>query len=238
MCRMLAVLARDAFPIARYLWGEAGSLRSLATWGKECPHQDGAGILYRDPAGALVRKRWGQDRFGEFLAAGEGDLVKAESTFLLGHARKASDMARLSEDHAHPLEREGIFLAHNGTIRDAAKLGVPGDIDSQQLLGWLAKEWRPRDQDGLRRALEKLLATVSDYSAIDLLLVAGGDLYVFCRFADPGKADYYTLRWRVEPDRLVVASEPLDEGDGWRAMENGELLRVTAALTVSSAQVH
>ena len=117
-----------------------------------------------------------------------------------------------------------MFLAHNGTVRDAASLGDGSGTDSQRILDWLAGAWHPRTPDRLVEALRELLGLIHDYTALNLLLTDGSSLYAFCcHTRDP---DYYTLHRRGGDGAVVVASEPVDGRAGWEPMPNGTLLAV------------
>jgi len=235
MCRLLGVLTREPAPLRQHLADAPHGLLAVSRHGAKAPHRDGVGWAYRDARGRMRLHRWGR----EALSHGDGlpgDLVP-ETTLLVAHARKASPEygALVGAIHAQPLVRDGVFLAHNGTIRDIAVLGKGTGTDSQRLLGWLCQTWQPRTAERLAEVLRELLGLVRDYTAINLLLTNGISLYGFCCYTrDP---DYYTLHWRREEGAVGVASEPSDGRPGWEVLPSGELLSVHPDLTVIMLEV-
>ncbi|GAB4303952.1 MAG: hypothetical protein Kow0097_00140 [Candidatus Bipolaricaulota bacterium] len=229
MCRLLGVLAREAGPLRTYLVDAPHGLHAMSLRGANAPHRDGVGWAYRDDRGRMRVQRWGRRAL-----TGHADLpgdLAPRTTLLLAHARKASPeyAALVGALYAQPLVQDGIFLAHNGTIRTA--VGTGGGTDSQRLLGWLVEAWQPRDVVRLAEALRSLLRLVRDYTALNLLLSDGRSLAALRQYAtDP---EYYTLWWRADADAVTVASERTDGRPGWQALRNGELLWVEPGLEVS-----
>ena len=221
---MLAVWSREPFPIRRWLLDAQPGLLGLSLSGQRGPHRDGLGYAFREPAG-----RWRLFRFGPgaLTQGGIPGPTEAQALLLLAHARKASPEYQTLRGalHAHPFFHDGIFLCHNGTVRDAHRLGEGLGTDSRRVLLWLAQRWRPRTPERLRECLAELLATVQDYSALNLLLSDGENLYALCAYTrDP---DYFTLWVHEGPEYVVVASEPADAARTWYPLENRELLCVS-----------
>ena len=100
--------------------------------------------------------------------------------------------------------------------------------------GGLARRWRPRTPEALRKALEELLALVRDYTAINFLFTDGKSLYAFRRCAE--KPDYYGLWFHVGPRLVLVASEPLADV-GWHPLADGELLAIAPDLSLSRYRI-
>jgi predicted glutamine amidotransferase len=220
---MLAVLSVKPFPIRKWLLDANPGLLGLSLRGKNAPHRDGLGYAFRDPQG-----RWHLFRFGPkaLLEAEIPGPVDREATVLLAHARKSSpEFAGFRGGlYAHPFFYDGVFLCHNGTVRDIERLGLSHGTDSQRLLFWLSKRWKPRTPERLEDCFRELLGTISDFSALNLLLSDGENLYALCAFrANP---EYFTLWFRTGTDFVAVASEPADEEGGWIPTENGELLGI------------
>jgi predicted glutamine amidotransferase len=120
-------------------------------------------------------------------------------------------------------------------VRDIERLGLSHGTDSQRLLFWLSKQWKPRTPERLEDCLRELLGIVSDFSALNLLLSDGENLYALCAFrANP---EYFTLWFRKGADFVAVASEPADEEGGWIPMENGELLVIHPDLSITRLRV-
>lgn len=196
----------------------------MSVGGAHAPHRDGVGWAYRDGSGRMRLYRWG----AAALARAETlpGAPSGETTLLLAHARKASPEYRAVRGavQAQPLVQDGLFLAHNGTIRDVAALGAGPGTDSQRLLAWLVRAWSPRTADGLLVALRDLAGRIRDFTAINLLLSEGIGLYALCLYTR--EPDYYTLHWREGNGVVVIASEPSDGEPGWNGLRNGDLLSV------------
>lgn len=188
-------------------------------------HPDGWGIAYRrGQETVLVRSG--------LTAANDPRIRKlsASATRFLGHVRYASDTATVNERNAHPFLVDGIALGHNGTFRGriGEEAGSRKVSDTLVFLERLARIWRERTLAGLHGALERLLSDdglVGNYSAANLLILAGDSLFALRRFRK--REGYYTLHLQAAGGRVTVASEPLDDSPGWRPLENGELVELT-----------
>jgi len=233
MCRMLGFIGESPVPLRKFFVEAPNGLLGMSLRGKKAPHRDGFGYAWRDASGTMAIRRYGRAELAR-TPRSFPDPLGERSTLAIGHVRKASKIYRdrVTVGEVHPFAAGGVFLAHNGTIHDADLLDPEPGIDSQKLARWLARAWRPRTPEGLLRALERLLATVRNFSAIDLLLTDGHVLYAFCCYARSEDEDYYTLWFRKGEDTVVVSSEPVDDGPGWVPMRNGELLWVAPGLEV------
>ena len=81
---------------------------------------------------------------------------------------------------------------------------------------------------GLSETLRGILSDrelVGEYSAANLLIATGNELFAFRRFHRNG--EYYTLYLKSGEGLTVVASEPLDADPGWRLLEDGELVELS-----------
>lgn len=183
-------------------------------------------------------RRWGQQELTRLEEQGFSKISDAKTTLLIAHARKASKDYRqmVTAAQAHPLFEEGIYLAHNGTVQDAHKLSPREGTDSQKLLHWLAHDWRPRNPSSLQEALRKLLTLVEGYTALNLLITEGSNLYAFCCYGR--EPEYYTLHYRLDKSIAIVASEPLDEEDQqWQPLASGELLQIAPNLELWKTRI-
>jgi predicted glutamine amidotransferase len=92
----------------------------------------------------------------------------------------------------------------------------------------LERRWGTGRLDELAEILRELLsdpALVGEYTAANLLLLRGDDLFAFRRSRkDP---EYYSLFRKEEEGMVTVASERLDEGD-WSLFREGELVEISA----------
>lgn len=220
---MLGVVSSEPFPIRRWLVDASPGLLGLSLGGKNAPHRDGLGYAFLTPNG-----QWRLYRFGPKLLAQNGipGPIDSEALVLLAHARKSSQEYHEFRGavHAHPFFHDGIFLCHNGTVRDTGPLGEWLGTDTRKVLLWLAQRWQPRTPEQLKECLTELLRILKDYTALNLLISDGLNLYALCAHTkDP---DYFTLWVHESPGLVVVASEPADEEKTWFSLRNRELLVV------------
>ena len=232
---MLGVMSREPMSIGYYLWEVPRSLCWLSCSGHKAPHRDGMGLVYKNSDGRMTLHRWGHEELDQLDVKGSRALAREKTTLLIAHARQASSGYReMTAAQAHPFVEDGIYLAHNGTIRDADSLKGGKATDSEKLLHWLASHWQPRNLLGMKDTLKKLLTRVEDYSAINLFITEGNHLYAFCCYMQ--EPEHYTLHYHQTNKQVIVASEPLDDG-WWQPLRNGELLEISPAMALKKAHV-
>jgi predicted glutamine amidotransferase len=185
-------------------------------------HPDGWGVAWR--AGDEIRMvKGGNPASADPLLFG----MRAVTDRFIGHVRYASNPETVCAANSHPFQALGVTLAHNGTFY--GKIGAEGDArkvsDTVVFLELLEDRWEERTLAGLSETLRGILSDrelVGEYSAANLLIATGDELFAFRRFRRNG--DYYTLYLKSLEGLAVVASEPLDEGPGWRLLDDGELV--------------
>jgi hypothetical protein len=97
-------------------------------------------------------------------------------------------------------------------------------------------------EEALRTTADAIAATAT-FTSLNCVLLTPEVLYAFCRINPDGPIEdddpeYYTLRYRVGPDAVVVASSGW--GARWRDLADGDLLAVergSLELTVQGAGV-
>lgn len=190
-------------------------------------HPDGWGAAWRQGGGIhLVRSA--KAACSDPLAA----ALTARADRLIAHARYASNAATVNAANAHPFRAGGIVVAHNGTFYgrigdEAARRNVSDTLVFCEHLG---AAWTERTLEGLREVLSHILsdeALVGDYSAANLLVMAGEGLFALRNFRH--NPDYYTLYLRARAEETVAASEPPEGGTDFRLLENGELVALAPA---------
>jgi predicted glutamine amidotransferase len=227
MCRMIAyasVEPRDAAPYLEHLarFCESGNL--VARWEKHRGgnHPDGWGIAYRQEE-EIRGIRSGKPAASDPLLS----QVRVRTDRFIGHVRFASNPETVHAGNSHPFIASGIALAHNGTFY--GKIGEDGDArkvsDTLVFLEFLARRWTSRALPELAEVLRETLSDrerVGDYSAANLLIATGDRLFALRRYRkDP---EYYTLFLAERDGYRVVSSQPLDDGNRWRLLADGELL--------------
>ena len=138
---------------------------------------------------------------------------------------------------------------------------VEGETDSERLFALITRETR-RHQGDVRAGIVAAVSWVAEHLpvySLNLILISESELfalrypetntlYVLDRVAGGDRGGQplrhrSSLGIRVHSDDaaqrpvVVLASEPMDQDPGWRALESGELLHVGAELEVSSAIV-
>jgi predicted glutamine amidotransferase len=186
------------------------------------------------------------------------------SRTFIAHVRFAST-GSLSPQNTHPFEQDGRLFAHNGVIEDLpaleAHLGedlarVSGDTDSERLFALITREIAARGGDvesGIAAACSWVAQNLPLY-AINFVLSSADsvwalryplthELFVLERSAGSTLEHNSTLGTRVSSEHgrqrpmVVVASERMDADSGWRALEEGALVRISASLEVSSRRI-
>ncbi|MDR7328339.1 class II glutamine amidotransferase [Corynebacterium guangdongense] len=168
--------------------------------------------------------------------------------------------------NTHPFEMEGRLCAHNGNVADLPALKehlgpdlarVHGDTDSELVFALITRETLRAGGDvveGVSRALSWLADNVP-VSAVNLIITSAHEMWAV-RW--PDTHDLFLIDNRVlsEPmDRhsshgmrirsaelgehpsVLVASEKLDDSRGWQLIQPGELIHVSADLSVTRTRV-
>jgi predicted glutamine amidotransferase len=227
---MVAFASAEPQDAAKYLaslarFCESGNL--VAGWEKRPGgnHPDGWGVAWR--AGDEIRMvKSGKPAASDPLLSG----MSAVTDRFIGHVRYASNPETVSAANSHPFQALGVTLAHNGTFY--GKIGAEGDArkvsDTVVFLELLEDRWAERTLAGLSETLRGMLSDrdlVGEYSAANLLIATGNELFAFRRFQRNG--EYYTLYLKSGEGLTVVASQPLDAEAGWRRLADGELVELS-----------
>lgn len=152
-------------------------------------------------------------------------------------------------------------------LSDEAFASIEGSTDSEHMFAILLDHLRASGTDGdpterLARALEATIATVEalrqdvapDRPALLNLVACDGERAVITRYASgPAAANslYFSAgrMYRCDeglchmdpevdgPSAVLIASEPLDEGEGWTRVEPGHMVLVTPELNVSTRPI-
>ena len=229
MCRMIAFASQEPREIAPFLshLARLSAQGNLVDGWERRPggnHPDGWGIAFRQEGETrLIRS-------GEPASTDPAlGTIRGSTGRFLGHVRYASDTSTVNAANAHPFLVRGIALAHNGTFK--GRIGEEAErrkvSDTLVFLESLADRWKERTPAGLCEALSTLLGEqklVGAYSAANLLIANGEAIFALRDYRK--REDYYTLFLRAEPGLVILASEPLDDSPGWRALENGELVEL------------
>ena len=227
MIAFASVEAQDVAPYLASLARFCASGNLVAGWEKRPGgnHPNGWGVAWR--AGDEIRMvKSGNPAASDPLLS---DMRAATDRFI-GHVRYASNPETVCAANSHPFQALGVTLAHNGTFY--GKIGAEGDArkvsDTVVFLELLEDRWVERTPAGLSETLRGILSDrelVGEYSAANLLISTGNELFAFRRYQRNG--EYYTLYLKSGEGLSVVASEPLDADPGWRLLADGELAELS-----------
>jgi predicted glutamine amidotransferase len=233
MCRLLGWTTREPTTL-RDLLGtdDLSDFTELSA-----KHGDGWGVARSRRRGVAVRKSADAARTSAEFARW---AHRRRSDSGIAHLRWATMGLGIGAENTHPFTDRRIAFAHNGSILPPAALDEllsersqrrrRGTTDSERY--FLAVAERLRDgatpAEALRTTADEIAAT-TPFTSLNCLLLTADDLYAFCRFDPDGDLEdkdpeYYTLRYRVTDDAVVVSSSGW--GRDWQQLGNGELLTI------------
>jgi predicted glutamine amidotransferase len=236
MCRLLGWASRRPLPLTDVL----GQADLDAFTELSCTHGDGWGAARTTGTGVEVRRSPDaareSDAFAQWAAGTATDLGMV-------HLRWATLGLPVRPENTHPFTDGQVAFAHNGSIRPPASLDAllppevrglrAGDTDSERyFLAVLARIRGGEDPGAALAGTVRDIAARCDFSSLNALLLTPDRLYAVCRpgpEADQHQSgpDYFTLRYRVTGESVVVASSGW--GSGWRDLGDGDLLEVDRA---------
>lgn len=193
------------------------------------------------------------------------DAKERRSSTFLAHVRFGTGTA-VSMRNTHPFEMDGRLFAHNGNLTGLPEIRkhlgpdlarVHGDTDSEHVFALITRETHRAGGDvveGVRRALSWLSDNVP-VSAVNLIITTAHEMWAV-RWPDthnlflldkrnlPGPVEEHSSHGmhisspelEVHPS-VLVASEILDDSGAWHMIRPGELIHVSADLTITRTQV-
>jgi predicted glutamine amidotransferase len=202
-------------------------------------HKDGWGITIANPRQtamvSLVRQlgsAYGSPAYREAVYA-----LPAQSGIFLCHLRKASDTIPITLSNVHPFVHNGWGFIHNGTLyqaqtlpRDPQLVFTSDDSDTEHLFHYLLTKikQRPAEKTLTATIADAVTSLELDYTALNLMLSNGRDLYVLRKFKE--HADYYTLYYYKLPGGFIICSQPIEleclPPDQWTLIANSSLLKI------------
>ncbi len=257
MCRLLAHVARRPLTVAESV-GDA----DLASFADLSPrHPDGWGMAWWPDAAAAAgsgpperTRSVGGAREDPAFHVTTNDV---RATVALVHLRGATPGLTFEVENCHPFVRDRAAFAQNGALYPQARLNqllppdveatVEGSTDSERLfrLFHLAYQRGGRTfpavvRDTLAEVMQTYTSPVLNamYLDAEALYVINAHNPTSVPYAgDP--PDMFALRYRIEEDRVLVASSGFDqpESRGWWTLDNMTVLTVpfdTLALTIDT----
>lgn len=262
MCRLFGLTASPERVRASFWLLEAPD--ALVRQSERNP--DGTGLGYFDADGQVVIDKEPLAAFDDPAFAREAKHVES-TTFVSHIRYATTGELKVENTHpftadgfifAHNGVIHGLDDLERRVGDDMAL--VHGETDSERYFALIVKEIRAHDGDvaaGIAAAVRWIADNLPLYS-LNFVMTRGNELWAF-RYPGShrlfvlerpagghhGDRDlhYVSRELRVHAPHLahlesvVVASEPLDDSDGWRLLDVGELVHVSPHLTVSSTIV-
>lgn len=182
-----------------------------------------------------------------------------ESKAVLAYIRSATAGQALDMSNCQPFRDNKLLFIHNGNIDNFRKSlyrpmrellcdemyqSIEGNTDSEHIFALLLNELRANPNSSLEKALEKTLTTITDLAKLHHVsfstntIISDGHCLVASRYAYGTTSP--TLYWLRDdpmyPDAVIVASEPLFEGN-WNSCQNSSIVTVAENLDVKVYQL-
>lgn len=236
MCRLLGVVSRGPIALDRAIEAEIEPFTAQSE-----VHRDGWGVAWFDGEHPHLHRHL--DIAGESAAYREA-IAAAHGPMMLVHLRKASPGLPLQLSNTHPFRDGETVFAHNGQfdlseeLREAilARGGrrPEGTTDSELYFSLIELHAREADPvTAVQRAAAEITQLCLQHGSrvpesLNCLYMTPDVLVAYQQY-DPVQAqphhlpDNYILRYRVESDRVVVASSGIPQA-GYRELHEGQAL--------------
>jgi predicted glutamine amidotransferase len=196
------------------------------------PHDDGSGVAWLKDGTLQIEKRGGFDAWDSSFQ----DLVESiRTTALIAHNRKASVGLDVNVNVSHPytirFRGEEIAFCHNGGIKTFMTEAQDRKItDSLVFLERLIQKVGTLTLEDLKAFLVESSATW-EYSSLNALLLTKDSIFAWRCYDDPqdstwDRGRYCSLYLRESPERVCIASEPVDRKRNWVSIPNRTLIQV------------
>jgi predicted glutamine amidotransferase len=255
MCRLFAMSAARRERATFWLLDAPDSLTAQSH-----REPDGTGIGWYDEAGRPQISKQPVAAFGDREFARRAHQLTSRT--FVAHVRFAST-GELTLQNTHPFEQAGRLFAHNGVIEDLPALErrvgtsmtlVQGQTDSERFFALITHEIAAHGgavEQGIAAACRWVAANLPLLS-INFVLASEQELwalrypdthelYVLERGSGRPLEHRSSLGTRVtaggDAATVTVATERMDDDPGWRALDPGELLHVSAGLQVSAQTI-
>ena len=195
-------------------------------------HDDGSGIAWLEGNNVRLEKRGAIDVWDESFQ----DLVRTmQTTALIAHNRSATPGLDVNVAVSHPyimkFQGEEIAFCHNGGIKNFMTEAQDRKItDSLIFLERLIHKVGALTIADLKMFLTEASATW-DYSSINALLLTKDNIFAWRCYHDVKESTwdrerYCSLYLRESPERICVASEPIDQEQNWLSIPNRTLIQI------------
>jgi predicted glutamine amidotransferase len=232
MCRLLGYVSRTPTTIAELLGeDELNEFTELS-----CKHADGWGMAWATEDGVETTKSPDAARTSTLFARTAHEHL---ADLGLVHLRWATLGLNVVPENTHPFTDGAIAFAHNGSVKPPSSLDalVPqefealrkGTTDSERYFLAVLARMRAADPATALAETVSLIASSLEFSSLNAMIATPTELIAVSQFdpiaeAREAEPQYYQLRYRVEPDAVIVSSSGW--GTGWQTVDNGEMLVV------------
>ena len=174
-----------------------------------------------------------------------------ESKCYLGYVRSATSNLSVDIINCQPFAHQNLLFVHNGFIDDFRKTlyrpirnslndfayqRIEGTTDSEHIFALIVNELESSDRMTLQQALINTITHLNRLAEVDKvnfsanIILSNGKELAACRYSNREKSP--TLYYMNNCDAVILASEPLFEGDWLRCPEKS-ILGVGENLEVS-----
>ena len=204
MCRLLYIKSKEKFSTSE-------NLKKFAAVAKNSKEYQGHGW----GCAYLVDGNW--KYYKNVNPIWEDDFSKFEDTTLLSvHARSAFQDKDIFVENNMPFCDENYVFIFNGELR-GVKIKADGRIGAEKIFNFIKRF----DKGVLKEAVEKgtdIIDKRSEYiKAMNIILCNKEKAVVSSIFNE--EEDYFTMCYQKSEDKIVICSDPLDEGE-WTNIEN------------------
>jgi len=180
-----------------------------------------------------------------------------ESKSYLGYVRSATSSLSVDTINCQPFSHQNLLFVHNGfiddfrntlfrpikeSLGDTAYKNVFGTTDSEHIFALIVDHIEKNQDISLTEALDNTISKLTALASSDHIgfsaniALSNGKEIIACRYSNrDGKETpslYYTKNHFQYPNAVIVASEPMFEGD-WISCPEKSIISVTKNLEIS-----
>ena len=178
-----------------------------------------------------------------------------ESSCILSYVRSATPGLAVDLNNCQPFTHENFVFIHNGYVEDfrntlyrsirsnlneSTYKGINGTTDSEHIFALIINQLQNNSQLTLQQALAKALVQLTELTKTAKscfsanIIISDGQKLVASRYAyEQNPPTLYWLRDAADyPDGVIVASEPLFEGN-WKSCPTDSIITVEKNLEVN-----
>lgn len=204
MCRLLCVRSAEDFSIPAHL-------EKFALIAKNSKEYQGHGW-------GCAFKENGEWRIYKTVAPiWEDDFSRFGSTkLLIAHARSAyMDRDIIVENNMPFIDEQTVFI-FNGELQ-GVRISEKGRIGAEKIFNFILRF----DKGDLKRAMEKALPIIEKKTryikAMNMIIANTDGIFVSSQFNED--ADYFTMYFKQEDNRLIICSEYYPNQNNWQKIE-------------------